>query len=488
METYKYYLNERPAGPGAVPKGNFTLNPDDEGGRYGSITYESPLSEKDIAAFELTPAFKKEELKLTNMNFDLLVDREFNEEEHFISPGPFCIIDGEGKEKNFDFTDSFIDKDNKNPYIVHVDLWNLDVGSSDNINRDTLKNAMFKKFNICTGEEDDPEIKPRMVENLKFSFGNSHLESFEKLDYSLHNSLTYTKGKKVVRVAKEIEQMAKDNIKDLAAAGDWYIKEDLIQKIISGEELPHDGSGVFIGYVGYGNSDIDLWAEWSDKEPGKIQICFEENILKQEVEQTEQATFDFVNDGMYVTTNGLYNKYFCDTVNKTFVFTVPMEKLENLDELKFEIALKLQNQGIINFMRTNIYASIKEDGLTASRQVRDRCEQIHQYQNLRYGTEFSYVPELCRKDKLTPGEVDKLSKYFDRASDYIFVKGASPEDNNRLLVDEMKKEGLDNARIKLIVDSNSTLKEQFSKAGVALALKQAENARTKVIPFGQPKH
>ena len=488
METYKYYLNERPAGPGAVPKGSFTLDPDDKGGRYGSITYESPLSEKDIAAFELTPAFKKEVLKLTNMNFDLLVDREFNEEEHFISPGPFCIIDGEGKEKNFDFTDSFIDKDNKNPYIVHVDLWNLDISSSDNITRETIQNAMFKKFNICTGEEDDPEIKPRMIENLKFSFGNSHLESFEKLDLSLHNSLTYSKGKKVVMVVEEIEEMARDEIRGLAKAGYWNIKEETIRKILSGEAIPHDGSGVYIGYVGYGNSDIDLWAEWSAKEPEKIQICFEENILIQEVEQTEKANFDFVNDGMSYTSKDLYCKYFCDTPNKTSEFTIPLNKFENLDELKFEIALKLQGQGVISFMYNNTYSRIKEEGLTASKQVRGRCDQIFDYYCIKTSPEYTVVQELCQKDKLSPKEIDRIAKHFDQACECIFIRGASPEDNNRLLIGEMKKEGLDNSRIKTIIASNTYLKDQFAQSGVALALKQADKSRTKVIQFGQPKH
>ena len=35
---YKYYLNERPAGPGAVPKdGLAEYDPEDKGGRYGSV-------------------------------------------------------------------------------------------------------------------------------------------------------------------------------------------------------------------------------------------------------------------------------------------------------------------------------------------------------------------------------------------------------------------------------------------------------------------
>ena len=52
---YKYYLNERPAGPGAVPKdGLAEYNPDDKGGRYGSVIYRRELTAAEVIEYELT--------------------------------------------------------------------------------------------------------------------------------------------------------------------------------------------------------------------------------------------------------------------------------------------------------------------------------------------------------------------------------------------------------------------------------------------------
>ena len=52
---YKYYLNERPAGPGAVPKdGLAEYDPEDKGGRYGSVIYRRELTACEIIEYELT--------------------------------------------------------------------------------------------------------------------------------------------------------------------------------------------------------------------------------------------------------------------------------------------------------------------------------------------------------------------------------------------------------------------------------------------------
>ena len=52
---YRYYLNERPAGPGAVPKdGLAEYDPDDKGGRYGSVIYRRELTASEIIEYELT--------------------------------------------------------------------------------------------------------------------------------------------------------------------------------------------------------------------------------------------------------------------------------------------------------------------------------------------------------------------------------------------------------------------------------------------------
>lgn len=52
---YKYYLNERPVGPGTVPKdGLAEYDPEDKGGRYGSVIYRRELTASEIIEYELT--------------------------------------------------------------------------------------------------------------------------------------------------------------------------------------------------------------------------------------------------------------------------------------------------------------------------------------------------------------------------------------------------------------------------------------------------
>ena len=52
---YRYYLNERPAGPGAVPKdGLAEYDPEDKGGKYGSVTYRRELTTAEVIEYELT--------------------------------------------------------------------------------------------------------------------------------------------------------------------------------------------------------------------------------------------------------------------------------------------------------------------------------------------------------------------------------------------------------------------------------------------------
>lgn len=59
-EEYKYYMRARPLDIGTVPKGFTRFDEDDlgkeKGGRYGAVFYDHPLSEKEVAAYELIPA------------------------------------------------------------------------------------------------------------------------------------------------------------------------------------------------------------------------------------------------------------------------------------------------------------------------------------------------------------------------------------------------------------------------------------------------
>ena len=52
---YRYYLNERPAGPGAVPKhGLEEYDPDDKAGKYGSVPYRRAFTTAEVIEHELT--------------------------------------------------------------------------------------------------------------------------------------------------------------------------------------------------------------------------------------------------------------------------------------------------------------------------------------------------------------------------------------------------------------------------------------------------
>lgn len=67
-KTYSYYCTQRPACPGAIPRGVVEiedLDPDDaipeiHRGAYSKITYDRQLTPSEIWAFELTPVQKEE--------------------------------------------------------------------------------------------------------------------------------------------------------------------------------------------------------------------------------------------------------------------------------------------------------------------------------------------------------------------------------------------------------------------------------------------
>ena len=52
---YAYGIVSRPAAPGSVPRGRLRVEPSDEF-RHGIVVYDAPLSEDDVARYELIPA------------------------------------------------------------------------------------------------------------------------------------------------------------------------------------------------------------------------------------------------------------------------------------------------------------------------------------------------------------------------------------------------------------------------------------------------
>lgn len=53
MKQYKYFLNQRPAMPGALPSDFIRLDDNDKGGRYGAVYYGRELNEDEIKKYEL---------------------------------------------------------------------------------------------------------------------------------------------------------------------------------------------------------------------------------------------------------------------------------------------------------------------------------------------------------------------------------------------------------------------------------------------------
>lgn len=53
MKEYKYYMNARPAMPGALPGDFKRLDEADKGGRYGAVYYDRELTETELKNYEL---------------------------------------------------------------------------------------------------------------------------------------------------------------------------------------------------------------------------------------------------------------------------------------------------------------------------------------------------------------------------------------------------------------------------------------------------
>lgn len=53
LKEFKYFLNQRPAMPGALPGGFKRLDEADKGGRYGAVYYDRELTEAELRNYEL---------------------------------------------------------------------------------------------------------------------------------------------------------------------------------------------------------------------------------------------------------------------------------------------------------------------------------------------------------------------------------------------------------------------------------------------------
>ncbi len=104
-------------------------------------------------------------MKLTGMSFTLKMDREIDKKSHYISPGGYNL-----NEKPFDFCQSFGTIDDQDHTKIHFYVCDFDESCSPNEITPTDIWGYFSEFFIYTGEQDEPEIRPMAIENLRFYF------------------------------------------------------------------------------------------------------------------------------------------------------------------------------------------------------------------------------------------------------------------------------------------------------------------------------
>lgn len=100
---------------------------------------------------------------LTEMFFDLFMDRKIDRDAHHISPGGYEL-----NGKQFDFNTFEGKTDSVDGKLLHVNVYGPDLDSFGYpVEKEDL-DGEFQEFFIYTGEYDEPEIRPVRIENLVF--------------------------------------------------------------------------------------------------------------------------------------------------------------------------------------------------------------------------------------------------------------------------------------------------------------------------------
>lgn len=148
---------------------------------YESGNWYLPDEENDVIIVEIT-AWKKNCKpygtnsvgEITGMNMLIKFDRPIDKEKHYISPGGY-IFKSSGKTYHFDFLTYEGTIDEKDPTVLHTDVYHLDEDYSNKLDDfDSAELEEIEEFFIYTGEENDPEIKPVSVISLIIEQGNIH--------------------------------------------------------------------------------------------------------------------------------------------------------------------------------------------------------------------------------------------------------------------------------------------------------------------------
>ena len=122
--------------------------------------------------------------KLTNMLFQLKMDRKINPDIHYLSPGGY-EIEKDGVTYNFDFCQSSgnVDCDDDTIIVYEVNDFDEEYAKESGFTGEfkdpkDLLGYCFKDFFVFTGEDNDAEINVIELLDLTFRFSNTETTKF----------------------------------------------------------------------------------------------------------------------------------------------------------------------------------------------------------------------------------------------------------------------------------------------------------------------
>lgn len=127
---------------------------------------------------------EKKMYKLTNMLFQLKMDRKINPDIHYLSPGGY-EIEKDGVTYKFDFCQSSgnVDSDDDTVIVFEVSDFDEEYAKETNFSGEfedpkELLGYYFKDFFVFTGEYNDAEINVVELLDLTFRFSNTETTKF----------------------------------------------------------------------------------------------------------------------------------------------------------------------------------------------------------------------------------------------------------------------------------------------------------------------
>ena len=125
--------------------------------------------------------------KLTNMLFQLKMDRKINPDIHYLSPGGY-EIEKDGVTYNFDFCQSSgnVDCDDDTIIVYEVGDFDEEYAKESGFTGEfkdpkDLLGYCFKDFFVFTGEDNDAEINVVELLDLTFRFSNTEITKFHPI-------------------------------------------------------------------------------------------------------------------------------------------------------------------------------------------------------------------------------------------------------------------------------------------------------------------